>query len=586
MLDAIHDDHRTEGENVNEASSPAPAQPDPVRRLGELAARFWATELEASPQSATLLGVHDHDDRIEQVSSAGELAHQRRLAALRAELETVDSSTLGPQDRVTVELLEHSIDQSIEWIDLRLTELASDHMTGVHASLLMSAPQMTFPEPANAEAALIRYEQVPQLLGEALDRFRAGLQAGRTPAAAVLARSLNTLESYLASPLEQDPFLAVGLPDAWQAEPQWRREATATVAERIRPAMAAYRDVLADELAPRARDDEHAGWSWLPDGEQLYDATVRAHTTTARSPVELHELGRELCEVRLAAEFRQVAADVMGSTDLGEIFAWLRTDPSLRHRDAQEVVELAERSVALAASALDGWFGRRPSSGCAVAEVPSFLAADAPYAYYYPPAIDRSRPGTYFVNTADPEGSSRTEAQSIAFHEAIPGHHLQIAIAQELDELPEFRRHDGATAYVEGWALYAERLADEMGLYSGPLDRLGMLTADAWRSARLVVDTGLHALGWSRQRAIDYLEQHTPVPLEQIAPEIDRYLAMPGQALSYKVGQLEIERLRRDAATALGEGFDLAAFHDVVLGSGAVTLGVLDRLVRDWLSSR
>src|SRR5690606_19909807 len=226
-------------------------------------------------------------------------------------------------------------------------------------------------------------------------------------------------------------------------------------------------------------------------------------------------------------------------------------------------------------AAVQGWVGRLPEVGCEVAEIPDFLAADAPYAYYCPPAVDRSRPGTYLINTPDPEGASRTEAESIAFHEAIPGHHLQIAISQELDDLPEFQRHDGSTAYVEGWALYAERLADEMGLYSGPLDRLGMLTADSWRSARLVVDTGLHALGWSRQQAIDYFTEHTPVPLEQIAPEVDRYLAIPGQALSYKVGQLEIQRVRARAEAELGDRFDLAAFHDVVLGSGAVTLPVL-----------
>ena len=196
--------------------------------------------------------------------------------------------------------------------------------------------------------------------------------------------------------------------------------------------------------------------------------------------------------------------------------------------------------------------------------------------------MDGTRPGTYFINTADPADASRTEAESIAFHEAIPGHHLQIAISQELEGLPDFQRHDGSTAYIEGWGLYAERLADEMGLYSGDLDRLGMLTADSWRSARLVVDTGLHALGWDRQAAIDYFTEHTPVPPEQVVSEVDRYLAMPGQALSYKVGQLEIQRLRAEAEDRMGDRFDVAGFHDVVLGSGAVTLPVLAELVTAW----
>jgi uncharacterized protein (DUF885 family) len=220
-----------------------------------------------------------------------------------------------------------------------------------------------------------------------------------------------------------------------------------------------------------------------------------------------------------------------------------------------------------------------------VSPIPEFLAADAPYAYYFPPAVDGSRPGTYFINTADPEQASRTEAESIAFHEAIPGHHLQIAISQELDDLPDFQRHDGATSYIEGWGLYAERLADEMGLYSDDVALLGMLTADAWRSARLVVDTGLHALGWSRQQALDYFETHTPVPMDQVAGEVDRYLAIPGQALSYKVGQIEIQRLRADAEERLGDAFDIRGFHDVVLDSGAVTLPVLGELVESWIAS-
>ncbi len=344
-------------------------------------------------------------------------------------------------------------------------------------------------------------------------------------------------------------------------------------------------EALAEQLAPVARSDEQAGWCWLPDGEELYLATIEQHTTLRSSPQELHDLGRRLCEEDLPQEFRSLGPAALDTDELTEIFARLRSDPALRHRDADEVVAIARDAVATATDAMPSWFGRLPSSACQVEPIPDFLAADAPYAYYFPPAADGSRPGTYFINTADPAGSSRTEAQSIAFHEAIPGHHLQIAISQELDGLPEFQRHDGATSYIEGWGLYAERLADEMGLYSGPLDRIGMLTADAWRSARLVVDTGLHALGWSRQRAVDYFVEHTPVPIDQVGPEVDRYMAMPGQALSYKVGQLEIDRLRAVAVQRLGDDFQIAAFHDVVLGQGAVTLPVLAGMVEDWLSS-
>lgn len=553
--------------------------------LAELCDRYWRAELAAHPTSATFLGVHEHDDRLEDLSEHADAEHQGVLCTLRDELGAIERTALGPADRITAALLEHQLDAGITSIELRLVELASDQMLGPHAELLMVAPQLSYPEPTHAEAALVRYAQIPRLLGQALDRFRAGAASGRTPAAAVLARTLHTLDGYLAGPLDSDPFLAAGLPVDWSGAADWRQEALELVRERIRPAFAAYRRVLADELGPVARDDEHAGWCHLRDGEQLYAALIRRHTTLTVPAGELHSLGRRLCEVDLPIQFAELGPAAFGTDDHRAIVDRLRDDPALRHRDAAEVLDVATASVARASEAMADWFGRLPRSPCVVEPIPDFLAADAPYAYYFPPAPDGSRAGTYFINIADPTGSSRTEAESIAFHEAIPGHHLQIAISQELEDLPEFQRHDGATSYVEGWGLYAERLADEMGLYSSATDRLGMLTADAWRSARLVVDTGLHALGWSRQQALDYFVEHTPVPTDQIAPEVDRYLAMPAQALSYKVGQLEIERLRTHAQERLGDGFAVAAFHDVVLGSGAVTLPVLADLVEDWLSS-
>ncbi len=572
---------------MTEDASPGDDGATRSTELWSLCEHYWQDELAAQPLSATFLGVHDHDDRIEDVSVDGDSRRRCALVRTLEQLGALEPDLRNDADRVTAALLRHQIDVAVRAIDLRVMELASDHMEGPHSTLLMVLPQLGYPEPAHAEAALTRYAQVPGLLGQAIDRFRAGIAAGRTPAAAVIARTLNTLDAYLDGPIDHDPFLAAELPVAWEGARAWTDEATAIVGDRIRPAFAAYRGVISEELAPAARDDEHAGWCWLPDGEELYGAAIRSHTTLDRSAEELHELGRRLCEHDLPREFAALGEQEFGpaSGDLPALFDRLRNDPALRHRDADEVLAIARSSVARATQRMSGWFGRLPGAPCRVEPIPDFLAADSPYAYYFPPAPDGSRPGTYFINTADPQTSSRTEAESIAFHEAIPGHHLQIAISQELEGIPEFQRHEGSTAYVEGWGLYAERLADEMGLYSTRLDRLGMLTADAWRSARLVVDTGLHARGWSRQQAIDYFVDHTPVPVDQIAPEVDRYLAMPGQALAYKVGQLEIERLRASAGSQLGAEFDLAAFHDVILGSGAVTLPVLTHMVDRWVDS-
>ena len=236
---------------------------------------------------------------------------------------------------------------------------------------------------------------------------------------------------------------------------------------------------------------------------------------------------------------------------------------------------VAEASLARAVAAIPAWFGRLPRADCEVVRMQPHEEQHSTIAYYREPPQDGSRPGRYYVNTYAPETRPRYEAEALAFHEAVPGHHLQVAIGQELEQLPAFRRHAETTAFVEGWGLYSERLADEMGLYSGDLDRIGMLSYDAWRASRLVVDTGMHALGWSRGQAIDFMTAHTALGLNNIANEVDRYIGWPGQALAYKIGQLEIRRLRTEAEAALGAAFDIRRFHDAVLGHGALPLCVL-----------
>jgi uncharacterized protein (DUF885 family) len=289
---------------------------------------------------------------------------------------------------------------------------------------------------------------------------------------------------------------------------------------------------------------------------------------------------------RLPEEYAEIGGRAFGLHDVTAVFGHLRSDPDLRYSSGDEIMADAAAALDRAKAAMGDWFGRLPESDCAIVAVPDYLAADSPAAYYFPPAGDGSRPGTYYVNTHAPEEKSRTEAESIGYHEAIPGHHLQLAIAAELTDLPAFQRFGfGNTAYVEGWALYTERLADEMGLYGGDLDRLGMLTADAWRAGRLVVDTGLHALGWTRRQAIDFFLEHTPLDEGEVTVEIDRYIGMPGQALAYKAGQREIFRLRRLAQDRLGDRFDIKGFHDAVLAHGAVTLPILGDLVEEWITS-
>lgn len=553
--------------------------------LRAFAEQFWESLLDANPTFATFVGDHRHDDRIEDLTVEAETRHAERAATLRAGLEAMDPTLLDEADRVTRGLLIGETTEVIEAARHRLTELRSDQMEGVHVDLLQTTGVLGVQEPDHAWRIVERFRQIPGLLHTAMQRFTSGADAGRTPARICLDRSLRVLDGYLATGLDDDVFVNFTGPENWDGEASWRTELRRLTAAEIRPAFAAYRDGLADELLPVARDDEHAGLCWLDDGEELYRVLTRHHTTLELSPEEIHAIGMAEVTERLPAEYAAVGDRLFDTGDLVTIFERLRTDPALRYTSGDEIMADAHRALAAANTAMPGWFGRLPASPCAIEEVPAYLAADSPAAYYFPPAGDGSRPGTYFVNTHEPTQKNRYEAASVGYHEAIPGHHLQIAIANELTDVPQFQRFSlSNTAYVEGWGLYAERLADEMGLYVTDLDRIGMLAADSWRACRLVVDTGLHAFGWSRQRAIDFMAEHTPVSLEEVTVEIDRYIGMPGQALAYKLGQREIFRLRDGAASALGARFDIRAFHDTVLGSGAVSLPILGELVAGWVT--
>jgi uncharacterized protein (DUF885 family) len=485
---------------------------------------------------------------------------------------------------VTRGLLLADTAETIAAIDDRLTELRVDQMAGVHADLLTGAPQINAPTPEAATRLTERHRQIGQMLDQAVERFRRGVADGLTPARVNIDRSLNQLDGYLASPLEDDAFVTLAGPENWEGEQAWRAELAEIARDVIRPGFARYRDALA-ELRDSARPDDRAGLCWLEDGGKLYADLIRAHTTLELDPEEIHQLGMSDVTERLPAEYAEVGQRVFDTADVGRILERLRTDSNLRYSTGDELMADARSALASAQESMGDWFDRLPQSRCEIAEVPAFLAADAPMAYYFPPAGDGSRPGTYFVNTHEPTDKNRFEAASVGFHESIPGHHLQIAIATELDDVPQFQRFSlSNTAYVEGWGLYAERLADEMGLYASDLSRLGMLAADSWRACRLVVDTGLHALGWSRQQAIDFMASHTPVPVDEVAVEIDRYIGMPGQALAYRIGQRELFRLREHARSRLGGDFRIGGFHDAVLSHGAVTLPILAELVDDWVA--
>ena len=350
------------------------------------------------------------------------------------------------------------------------------------------------------------------------------------------------------------------------------------------PALARYQQVLEGEVLPRART-QPPGIRDLPGAAAAYAWAIRSHTRAGLEADRIHRLG--LDEVaRIRAEMEKIAADRGHRGPLEGFFATLRADKAQWFGSRDELLAAAKRLLAQATARLPDLFGRLPKSVCEVWAIEAHREKDAVAAFYHGPPEDGSRPGVYYVNTHAPETRPRYNLPALTLHEAVPGHHLQIALALEATDLPPFRRHGHFTAYVEGWALYSERLGIEMGCYPDDLSRFGMLTYEAWRACRLVVDTGLHHMGWTRDQALDYMRKNLALTDTEIVNEVDRYIIWPGQALAYKIGQLEILALRDEAKAALGPRFDLRAFHDTILAPGAVPLEVLRRIVERWVASQ
>lgn len=552
---------------------------DDAASLAQLADEFWDATLAASPTYATMLGDHRFDDQLERIDPATLQARRDMLESVVARATVLEPD--DPSDQLTRDLLVHEATEHLTGLDLEIQIGAIDPFLGVHTDLVQGASQIGAATPDQAEMLLARYAQVPRLFDEVADHNRDRIARDLTPVAINVERVIGQVESYLASDLDDDPFVAITVPDEVAAD--WRDRMQTLVRDVVRPAFANHLEFVRTDVLPASRDEDHAGLSHLPGGDEMYATLAKLHTSLDHSPDVMHDIGVTNAQDELPDEWRTIGGRALGEQDLGALFDRLRTDPALRYESPEAMVTHAEEVVARAWQHIDGWFDARPKAPCQVLPVPDSLAPSMPPAYYFPPAEDGSRPGTYFINTHEATERQRYPYEAIAFHEAIPGHHFDRTLAQELTDVPAFRRYSVSTAHAEGWGLYTERLADEMGLYSSDLDRLGMLMADAWRAGRLVVDTGIHAKGWSRQQAIDWFHQWTPVPGAVIAQEVDRYIGMPGQALSYKMGQRHIFELRARARRVLGDDFDIAAFHDALLVRGGLPLPVLTTSVEQQL---
>ncbi|MEA2000484.1 MAG: DUF885 domain-containing protein [Actinomycetota bacterium] len=553
--------------------------------LDRLASDYWDFALSTFPTEALLLGDHRFDDQMERFSRQHEDDQIARFDGFVAAAGEIGDELLTADERVTRDVLIEEAAGRANELRSRMAEFDVSPSWGIHVLLPQIAGQLPLTEAAHADAIVVKWSKLGDTFQDLIHRLRQGLAKDRTPPRTSVEKSIAQIESYLAGDIKSDPLVNLPPPPGFTDEETavWRERLADQVVKVVRPAYASYRDELVEAVLPKARPEERTGVRWLPDGEEVYARAIRRHTSLDLTPLEIHNIGLEEI-ARFGDEYRAMGGEVFGASNLEDIYETLRNDPALRFDNADQIVATAQSAMDRARAAIPEWFGRLPQADCVMAEVPAAGAADAPIAYYLPPATDGSRPGSYFINTTEPTTRTRYEAEALAFHESIPGHHLQIAIAQELEGIPEFRKHALVTVYVEGWGLYTERLADEMGLYSGPLERMGMLSFDSWRAGRLVVDTGIHALGWSKQEAIDYMVANSPQALNNIETEVERYIGMPGQALAYMIGRREIMRLRAAAERSMGDRFDIRGFHDTVLGSGPVPLGLLERLVDGWVT--
>ena len=545
---------------------------DGATDLDRLAADYHEAWLRRHPVYATAIGDRRFDAFLEDESPSARDAWRLELDAFGERLRGV-----APTDPVTHAALAEALRTDRAWLDADLVAFNVDPMDGPQVDLLNIPSYQPVRTAEEGDALIGRWRAMPEALDTAAENLRGGLASGRVGVRTPCERVVSQLDELLERRDADWPLM-----EPATDQPQLRDQLLSIVRDEIRPAFARYRAVLVDEIVPHARPDERPGLSHIPGGHETYAMLVRAHTSLDTPPDELHRIGLEEIE-RIDAEFAELGARLLGTDGRDATLAALRTDPALHFTTPDEIVTVAEDALARANAAIGDWFGRLPKAPCEVVVMPAHEEKHSTIAYYREPAADGSRPGLYYVNTYAPDTRPRYEAETLAFHESVPGHHLQLAIMQELSDLPDFRRFNGCTAYIEGWGLYTERLSVEMGLLSGDLDRFGVLSFDAWRASRLVVDTGMHALGWTRQQSIDFMTEHTALGANNIANEVDRYIVYAGQALAYKVGQLELLRLRADARERLGDRFDIAAFHDTLLAHGALPLPVLRQVVESEL---
>jgi uncharacterized protein (DUF885 family) len=563
------------------------AAADEAARLHDLFAREWEVRLKENPFQATAVGRREYDALL---PSARPEDLERRAASDRrflAELQGIDLAKVSAEDQVSAAMLRRELEDSIADYELGTWQIPFNADSGFHIGFARLPEEMSPATVKEYENYISRLRAWPRYMGEMIGLMRAGLERGMTVPRATLEGYESTISPHVVDDPEKSvfwaPFAAFPATVPEKDRERLRQEGRRAVEEGAVAGYRAFFDFYQKEYYPKSRTT--LGASELPNGPAVYAHEVRRYTTLDLKPEEIHQLG--LAEVaRIRKEMDEVIRQVGFKGDFAAFLKFLRTDPRFYPKTPEQLLERAAWIAKTMDGKLPALFGRLPRLPYTVQPVPGHMAAKYTAGRYVEPSVGSTQPGIYWVNTFKLETRPFYNLEALTLHEAVPGHHFQVSVARELDGLPPFRRFAYLSAFGEGWGLYSEWLGLEAGFYQDPYSNFGRLTYEMWRACRLVVDTGVHAKGWTRQQALDFLGSNTALSLHEVETEVDRYISWPAQALSYKMGEIKIRELRRRAEQSLGERFDVRAFHDVVLGSGSIPLAVLEQNVDRWIGEQ
>jgi uncharacterized protein (DUF885 family) len=562
----------------------APSVDERRKALDALLAEQWEWVMRIAPEFASILGDKRYNDRWSDTSSAAIAARHEERKAFLARFEAIDTTGFPEQEVLNQQLMVHNLRSAIEGQRFEDWLMPVDQMGGFHIQLPQLAPLLTFTSAKDYQDYITRLRAVPGLFDQVTEHMRTGMEKKLMPPRFLLERAVGQAEKLGKTKPEESPF-AVPLtkfPDSIPAEEQKRirEELLAAIREQVLPSYVKFTAFLRDEYAPRGRT-EFGVWS-LPDGEARYAYAVKEMTTTELSPDEIHEIG--LREVARIEEEQAAIGTKLGFKDLDAFRKHIRSNKKLHAKSRKDILDRYQKYTDRMYGELPKLFGRLPKQKMIILPVEEFREKEASGAQYFQGIPDGSRPGMVRVNTSDAKKRLTIDMESTAYHEGVPGHHMQIAIQQELPQLPPFRQQAHFGAFIEGWALYSERLGKEVGFYEDPYNDYGRLQDEMLRAIRLVVDTGLHHKHWTRDQVVKFFHDHSTIDEPSVQSETDRYIVWPGQALGYKIGQLTISRLREKARTELGDKFDVRGFHDEVLGAGALPLDVLETRIDAWIA--